>query len=374
MHHIIGLLFTTASFIVVISVLVFVHEFGHYIIAKWAGVKIEVFSIGFGQEIRGWTDKSGTRWKIGALPLGGYVKMYGDASEASTPLSAIDALPEDEKKKTFYHKSLPKKAAIVVAGPLANFLLTIFIFTIFITLDGLPSTEPIVGEIVKGSAAEAAGLLPDDRILAVDNQTVETFNDIPRIILTNLGTPVTLKLQRTGQELRVTLTPKMVTDKDQLGNPYTHPLIGISSKKIKIEEVGLLRAIGESILRTYHFCTVNLEAIWQIATGHRSFSGSITGPIGMARMSGQAAEKGPATLFIFMANISASLGLVNLFPILPLDGGHLFYYALEAVRGRPLARNFQEYGFRIGTALIVILMASAILSDIHKWLLTLAHG
>ncbi len=367
---ILHLLQTTLSFIAIISVLVFIHEFGHYIVAKWAGVKIDTFSLGFGHEVWGMNDKSGTRWKISSLPLGGYVKMYGDASEISNPSEDIDKLSEDEKQKTFHYKPLWKKTAIVIAGPLANFLLTILIFTVFISMGGLPSTEPVIGEIVKDSPAQSAGLMPGDRILSIDGVKVDTFNDIPRLIFTNLGTPITIKLQRGKDERTVSLTPKQVTEKDPLGNNVTHPVIGIATRNIKVEDVGLARSVWEATLRTYYFCTTTLHAIGQIITGHRSFSDSITGPIGMAKMSGQAAQKGIHTFFMLMANISASLGLINLFPIPMLDGGHLLYYAIEIIQGRPLARRFQEYGMRIGMAMIAMLMVSAILSDIHKWLST----
>lgn len=370
MHSILNLLFTSAAFITVISVLVFVHEFGHYIIAKWAGVKIETFSMGFGHELWGRTDKSGTRWKISALPLGGYVKMYGDASEISNAAEDIDKLSDEEKTKTFHYKPLYKKAAIVVAGPLANFLLTISIFTAFIATSGLPSTEPVVGEVIKDTPAQAAGLQPGDRVLAVDGKKVEVFNDIPHMILTNLGTEITLTIKRGDNQLDVRLIPKQVTE-DELGNSYTHPLIGIATKNIRVEEVGVPRAVWEATKATYGFCTTTLDAVGQIIIGERSFFKTINGPVSMAKMSGHAAEKGPSMFLMVMAYISANLGLVNLFPIPVLDGGHLLYYAIEVIQGRPLAKRFQEYGLRIGFAIVAMLMTSAIFSDIYKWLLTL---
>src|SRR5687768_13830249 len=190
---IIDLLHTLLSFFIVLSVIVFVHEFGHYIIAKWCGVKIEAFSIGFGRELVGWNDKSGTRWKISLLPLGGYVKMYGDSSAASTADNdAMEQMNEAEKRLTFHHKSLPKKMAIVSAGPIANFVLTIVIFTYFIMTSGLPSVEPVVGQVMPDSPAQSAGLQPGDRIFQINEDKVSSFSDIPYLISTNLGTPVTL--------------------------------------------------------------------------------------------------------------------------------------------------------------------------------------
>jgi regulator of sigma E protease len=360
------------SFIVIISAIVFIHEFGHYIVAKWAGVKIDTFSLGFGNELFGWNDKSGTRWKVSSLPLGGYVKMYGDATEASTPVEDIREFTDEEKGKAFYYKPLYKKAAIVVAGPLFNFLLTISILTCIIITGGLASLEPVVGSVVKGTPAEAAGLQPGDRVLAINGEKVDIFNDIPRLISTNLGTPVKLTLLRHTGEMSVTLTPRMEADKDPLlGNPIIRPIIGIKSEEIKYENVGFLRAVWVATRATYYACEANLKAIGQIITGARSAKDSIAGPIGLAKYSGQAVDKGWFTFFLFIANLSASLGLINLFPIPVLDGGHLLFYGIEAVMGKPPGRRFQEYGMRIGMALVVMLMAYAIINDIHKWLLTL---
>ena len=368
MHELASFLFTLTSYIVIISALVFVHEFGHYIIAKWAGVKIEVFSIGFGKEIWGRNDKTGTRWKISYIPFGGYVKMYGDASEISNPSDDIEQYDEEQKKLTFHYKPLYKKALIVAAGPIANFLLTICIFTYLLCRFGLPSTEPIIGEVIKDSSAEIAGLKTGDRIVKIDDETVHIFNDIPRIILTNVGKPVTLTLQREDKEMLVTLTPKMVVDQDELGNKLSHPMIGIGSKNIKTEEVGVAVALWEATKRTYYFCETSLRVFGQIIMGDRSFSKTITGPIGIAKISGQAVSMGFTTVLIVMANISASLGLINLFPIPMLDGGHLLYYTIEGVRGKPMAKRYQEWGLRIGMSLISMLMMYSIINDIGKWL------
>lgn len=361
------LIFNAAAFIVIISVIVFIHEFGHYIVAKRAGVKIEIFSIGFGKELIGWNDKSGTRWKISSLPFGGYVKMYGDASEASTPLESINELPEEEKAKTFYYKPLYKKAAIVVAGPLFNFILTILILTIFIATRGIPSTDPVIGDVLKDSPAQNIGLQSGDRVTSVNGEDVEFFNDIPRIIMTNLGTPVSLTLIRDNKKMDFTINPKQVTEKDSLGNDYTHWIIGIKSKDIKFQEVGPARATWEATRATYHMCTATLYAIGQMITGERSAK-DIKGPLGIAKLSGQAADKGLPMVFWFMAMLSANLGLINLFPVPMLDGGHLLYYGIEALQGRPLAKRFQEYGFRVGMAMIAMLMAFAIINDLKNLL------
>jgi regulator of sigma E protease len=369
MHQLVALLSTAASFIVIISAIVFVHEFGHYLLAKWAGVKVEVFSLGFGHEIWGFSDRSGTRWRLAAWPLGGYVKMYGDASEASTPLESISSLSEEDKSKTFYYKPLYKKAAVVVAGPLANFLLTILIITLFIVLHGLASTDPVIGSVIKNTPAQAAGLKEGDRVLKVDGDEVDSFSDISRLLLTNLGTPVTLQILRANQPIQLAITPTQITEKDGYGNDYTHPIIGIKSREIKLEDVGPVRAVQEAVRMTYHICTTTLKAIGQMIMGQRGAK-DIKGPLGIAKLSGQAADKGLTTVFWFMAMLSANLGLINLFPVPMLDGGHLFYYAIEAIQGRPLAKRFQEYGFRLGMAMIAMLMAFAIFNDIKNLLLS----
>lgn len=360
------ILHTLWSFFVVLSVIVFVHEFGHYIVAKWCGVKIDAFSIGFGKEIIGWTDKSGTRWKIALLPLGGYVKMYGDSSAASTAdNSAMDQMSDAEKALTFHHKPLPKKAAIVAAGPIANFILTIAIFTGFILTIGLPSVEPVVGELIPDSPALASGLKPGDRILQINEQKIKSFNDIPYYISTNLGTPVTLHVDRNGQPLTITLTPKEIEEDDGLGNKVKRPLIGIKSGEIKIESAHLGTALYEATRRTYMICASTLKAVGQMITGERGVH-DLKGPVGIAQMSGQATDKDFYTTMWLIALISANLGLVNLFPIPLLDGGHLVYYSIEALRGRPVAQRIQEYGFRLGFVLIASLMVFSLYNDIRK--------
>jgi regulator of sigma E protease len=367
MEHLISLLHYLLSFFVILSVIVFIHEYGHYIVARWCGVKIDVFSIGFGKEFWGFTDKVGTRWKFSMIPLGGYVKMYGDSSEASTPSEALEQMSPEEKSKTFHHKKLWQKSLIVAAGPVANFLLTIFIFTYFLMANGLPSTEPIVGEIMKETPAQAAGLQKDDRVLTVNGTKVELFSDIPRLIITNVGTPVRLEIERGGEVLNLIITPKLIEEKDGLGNPYKRPVIGFKSKEIKYKDIGFFRAIGEAVRQTYQICAMTLKVLGQMVTGDRDAK-EIKGPIGIAKLSGQATEKGIMTVLWFMAMLSANLGLVNLLPVPMLDGGHLLYYSAEALRGKPLAQKVQEFGFRIGMAMLAMLMAFAIFNDVRNLL------
>lgn len=352
------------SFVLVISIIVFIHEYGHYIVAKWCGVKIDAFSIGFGRELFGWNDPSGTRWKICVLPFGGYVKMYGDASAASNAdKDALDAMGEADKALTFHHKSLPKKAAIVSAGPIANFLLTITLLTYIIVTVGLPSTEPVVGEVMPDTPAFEAGLKPGDRFLTIDGEEMERFNDIPMSLSTNLGKAVDIVILREGVEQHLTITPRMMEDDDGLGNKITRPIIGIRSTEIKVEDVGIFVAIGEATKRTYAICTTTLSAVGQIISGDRSIA-DLKSPLGIAKLSGQATSKGVNMVIWLMAMLSANLGLINLFPIPVLDGGHLVYYAAEAARGRPLAERVQEWGYRAGFGLILMLMAVTLYHDV----------
>jgi regulator of sigma E protease len=345
---------------------VFIHEYGHYIVAKLCGVRIVAFSIGFGKELFGWNDKSGTRWKVSLLPLGGYVKMFGDASAASTPDSGLlEEMNEQDRKAAFHYKPLYKKALIVAAGPAANFLLTIAIFFYFIMSNGLQSIDPVIGKIIPDSPAQTAGLEVGDRITMIDKTKIASFNDITYIISTNLGTPVDLSVDRGEEKLKITLTPKMFEDEDGLGNKITRPLIGIKSVDIKYQDVGFTRALGESVRRTYMLCESTLKVIGQMATGKRN-ARDLKGPVGIAQLSGQAAEKGIHTVLWLIAIISANLGLMNLLPIPVLDGGHLLYYGIEALSGRPLAQKMQEYGFRVGFALLAILMAFTLFNDLQN--------
>jgi regulator of sigma E protease len=362
----IHLLHTLLSFVAVLSTVVFIHEFGHYFIAKLCGVKVEAFSIGFGKELVGWNDRSGTRWKLALLPLGGYVKMYGDASAASTAdEDLLAAMTPEERAQAFHFKPLWQKAAVVVAGPSANFLLTIALFTYFIMTTGLPTTDPVVGEVLPDSPAASAGLQSGDRIVSVGGRAVRRFADIPFYLSTNTGTPVEILFRRNGEPQSVTMTPKSVEDEDGLGNKIHRPLIGIRSKEMKYEDVGLPRALAESVSRTYQLCVSTFEVMGQIVRGERGVR-ELKGPVGIAQLSGQATEKGISTTLWLIAMISANLGLVNLFPIPVLDGGHLAYYAAQGLRGRPLAQKVQEWGFRVGFALIAMLMAFTIFNDVRN--------
>ena len=360
------------SFALIISVIVFVHEYGHYKVARWCGVKIETFSIGFGREIIGRTDKHGTRWKIALFPLGGYVKMAGDASAASTPdKDALAAMSEEEKKGSLHHKSLWKKSAIVAAGPIANFILTIGVLTYFIYTVGIASTEPVVGEVMPKTPAAAAGLKAGDRIEAIDGKKMRRFNDIPETLITNLYTPVELTVLRGTKEIKLKITPIEYAEKDMTGNVEKRPLIGIRSQKMTRENVSLPQAIWHATEKTYDMCVTNLHALGQIIVGDRS-ARALTGTLGIAKLSGDITQQGDTmretlmTILWFIAILSAGIGLVNLFPLPMLDGGHLIFYAIEGIIGRPLPEKFTEYSYRVGFAIIMMLMAFTLFNDARK--------
>ena len=300
--------------------------------------------------------------------------MYGDAGAASTPDSdLLEQLTPEQQKVSFHHQPLWAKSLIVAAGPVANFILAIAVFTYFIFTVGLSSTQPIVGEIVPKSPAAAAGLQAGDLITQVDARSIKTFNDIPEALMTNLGTPVKLHVVRGKKEFDLTITPSTIDEKDVLGNNQKRPLIGIRSQKISYENVGLLAAVGAASERTYDMCVTSLHVLGQIITGKRS-SRDLKGPLGIAKLSGVVTNQGGTMsetvhmILWFVALLSVNLGLVNLFPIPMLDGGHLAFYLIEGLRGRPVAERVQEYSFRLGVALICSLMALSLFNDVRQML------
>ncbi len=363
---------TLWSFALVISIIVFVHEFGHFIVARLCGVKVEVFSIGFGRELLGRTDRHGTRWKLALWPLGGYVKMYGDAGAASTPDSAaLDDMTPEQKKVAFHYKPLWAKALIVAAGPASNFLLAIAVFTYFIFTVGMNSTEPVVGEIMPKTPAAHAGLKAGDRILSIDGKEMRRFSDISETLMINVGKPVEVLVERKEKQFTVSLTPIQFEEKDALGNTQKRPLIGLRSKKLTYENVTLPTAIAAATERTYSMCVTTVKVLGQMITGDRGTQ-ALKGPLGIAKLSGEVTNQGETmsetlkTILWFVALLSVNLGFVNLLPIPMLDGGHLAFYCVEALSGRPLAKKFQEYSYRLGMVLIASLMALSLFNDVRQ--------
>lgn len=359
------LLHSFLAFIVIISVIVFVHEFGHFWVARRCGVRVDVFSIGFGRELFGWNDRHGTRWKVSLLPLGGYVKMFGDSSEASTPDgNALAKMTAEEKKVAFHFKSLSQKAAIVAAGPAANFLFAIVVLVGFFMYYGKPITAPEVGDVAKGSAAEAAGLKTGDVIVELRGSAIKRFEDLRAIASLHPGEEMALVYRRGTEEISGKITPRLSETKDIFGNTIKVGLLGISSTALQYESMSLWRAVPESIAETYRISTNTLKALGQMLTGARS-ADELSGVLRIGKYSGQAADKGIAVVLWFMVILSVNLGLINLMPIPVLDGGHLLFYAVEAVKGRPMAERFQEWGYRVGFSLLILLMVFATYNDLR---------
>lgn len=363
------------SFVLILSIIVFIHEFGHYLAARLCGVRVETFSIGFGKEMFGFSDSHGTRWKFSILPFGGYVKMFGDAGTASNADTAsLNKMSDQEKSQSFHFKALWQKAIIVAAGPLANFLLSIAVFTYFIFTTGLASTLPVAGEIMPDSPAFEAGLQPKDHIIKIDGEDVSYFRDIATKIALNTGESVTLTIVREGNTLQIPLTPRVIEDQDAFGNNIKRPVIGIKSETLTFKQVGFLQALKHAGLQTYELCTTSLKVMGQMLSGKRDPS-ELKGPLGIAKLSGDATAHGKTfedsarTILWFIALLSVNLGLVNLFPIPMLDGGHLLFYSFEAVRGRPMAERIQDYSFKFGFILLLGLMALTLVNDIQQILL-----
>jgi regulator of sigma E protease len=355
-------------FLLVLTALIFVHELGHFWVARRAGVRVETFSIGFGRELIGWTDRAGTRWKIGWLPLGGYVKMFGDADAASTPDRAAETgMTDADKAVSFHHKSLGWRAAIVAAGPMANFLFAIVIFAALFLGHGRPVTAPVVGSVVEGMPADKAGMRGGDRIVAINGQAIDRFEQIQRVVLLNLDSPLQVDLTRGDEAIRLALRPVIIEETDRLGNPMRLARLGIrSAGQREVEEISSpTRAIWLAVEETWVQTVGSLQAVGQMIVGRRG-ADELSGPLGIAKVSGEAAQSSLSTLIALAATLSISLGLINLFPIPMLDGGHLVFYAFEAVRGRPLGPRAQEYGFRLGLVLVVSLMVFATWQDLVR--------
>ena len=357
-------------FILVLSLLVFVHEMGHYLVGRWCGIRSTAFSVGFGPELVGFTDKRGTRWKISAIPLGGYVKFFGDDDVASKPDSeGLANLSLEERAQTLAGAKLWKRAATVAAGPIANFLLAILIFAALFTIYGRMISDPIVSEVRENSAAQAAGVLAGDRLVAIDGEKVKTFEDVRRYVAIRPGTPITVTVERNGQDLSLPMVPTRTETKDQFGNKMELGIIGIVTDQTRGNfrhvTYSPTEALVEGVRETGHVVTGTFAYIGNLVTG-RMNADQLGGPVRVAQASGQMASLGFAAVIQLAALLSVSIGLLNLMPVPILDGGHLLFYAIEAVRGRPLGSGAQEVAFRIGLAMIFSLMVFATWNDISS--------
>jgi regulator of sigma E protease len=351
-------------FLIILTVLVFVHEFGHFLIARWNGVRVEVFSIGFGPEVFGWWDRTGTRWKFSTIPLGGYVKMFGDSDASSgLPVPGLARLAPAEREVSFHYKRLGQRAAIVAAGPAANFLFAVAVLAILFTTYGQPFTPAEVGQVQPGSAAEQGGIQPGDVIRSLDGSTVHRFEDVQQIVRLTPGVPMSIVVSRDGQEQTLRVTPSQTELTDRFGNHYQIGLLGIARSGMEYVKRDPATAIIQAGAETWNLSVSTLKAIWQIIIGTRA-TDELGGPLRIAQMSGEVAQGGVVAVLWFMAVLSINLGLINLFPVPVLDGGHLLFYAAEALRGKPLDQRAQEYGFRIGLALVLTLMVFATWNDL----------
>jgi len=361
LHH--GLTYVV-PFLLILTVLVFVHEFGHYVIARWNGVRVEVFSIGFGAELFGWWDSAGTRWKFSTIPLGGYVKMFGDADASSgLPAAGLARLGQADREVSFHYKRLGQRAAIVAAGPAANFVFATVVLAVLFMTFGQPYTPPEVGQVQPGSAAEQGGMRPGDVILSIDGRHIARFEDVQQAVRLNPGTPITIVVRRDGRELELQVTPTPTELTDRFGYRYEMGMLGIARSGMEYIKRDPLTALLQAGAETWNLSVGTLKAMWQIVIGTRAVD-ELGGPLRIAQMSGEVAQGGMVAVLWFMAVLSINLGLINLFPVPVLDGGHLLFYAAEAVRGKPLGHRAQEYGFRIGLALVLTLMVFATWNDL----------
>jgi regulator of sigma E protease len=363
-----GVIGILIPFLFVLTLVVFFHELGHFLIARWAGVRVLVFSIGFGPELFGFNDRHGTRWKVSAIPLGGYVKFFGDDNAASVPdQAALAAMSEEERKHSFVHQKVGPRAAIVVAGPLANFLLAIVIFAGLFMIFGKPSTSPRVDAVQPGSAAAAAGFQPGDLVLTINGRPIDSFPDMQQIVSTSAGETLVFEVDRGGARVTLKAVPALKEIKDRFGNVIRQGQLGITRSPTPgdthFQPVGPLKAVELGVQRTWFVVERTLSYIGGVVAG-REAADQLGGPIRIAQVSGQVATEGLASLFSLAAVLSVSIGLLNLFPVPLLDGGHLLFYAIEAVRGKPLSERAQEVGFRIGLAIVVMLMIFATYNDI----------
>ena len=354
--------FIAIAFICAIGPLVFIHEFGHYIVARWFGVGAESFSIGFGHEVVGWTDRRGTRWKVGWLPLGGYVRFVGDMNPASQP-PTDDDLSVEQRAVAFHHKPWWQRFLIVLAGPAANFILAIAIFATFFGTYGMPSTPPVAAAIAAGSAAEAAGLKSGDRIVEIAGQSIDSFEDIRRIVLIRPNERVVIGFERIGRRADTVALIRSDTVKDDFGQSFKIGLLGIAQPRRVFERPPALELIPNAVRMTGAMTRSMVDGLVQIVSGRRSTK-DLGGPLKMAQIAGQQASLGAFEFIQLLALFSINLGFINLLPVPMLDGGHLVFYAVEAVRRRPVSARAQDWAFRGGLALLLALIVFTTVNDL----------
>jgi len=362
-----GFLSTILYFLLAIGPLIFIHELGHYYVGRWFGVKADTFSIGFGRELFGWTDKRGTRWKVGWLPLGGYVKFAGDMNPASTPTDEWLSLPPEERNRTFQAKKVWQRFLIVLAGPVTNFLFAIVAFMIIFGIYGTPSDRASIGVVEPGSVAQAAGFRPGDQIIEANGSRIDTFADLATYIALRPNEAMDFRVLRGGGEVRLHATPRQVTESDRFGNQARIGRLGVKpGGPLAFTRLQFYELPGAAVRQTVDTVETMLTALGQVISGRRSLS-ELGGPLKIAQVSGQQASLGWLNFFWFMTVVSINLGFINLLPIPLLDGGHLLFYMIEGVRRKPLRPEAQEWAFRTGLAVLLALMIFVTFNDLASF-------
>ncbi len=357
-------------FVFVLTIVVFFHELGHFLVARWNKVKVDAFAVGFGPELFGRNDRHGTRWKVCAIPLGGYVKFYGDEDASSKPdHDALDAMNQQEREGAFQNKALWRKAAVVAAGPIANFILASVIYTALFVYYGDARITPVVGTVSEVSAARDAGIQVGDKIVSINGDKINDFQDISRYTLVGTGEVLTFVIKRGNEELTIEAMPRMTEREDRFGNKFMTGLVGIGPDTSEENIVRVQLGVGAAF-------TKSLDSIWQIVTRTYHFirelivgkqdATQLRGPLGIGQMTSQVATLGVLQLISLAAALSVSIGLMNLLPVPVLDGGHLVFYALEGIRGKALSVKTQEYAFRIGLTCILVMMLFATSNDVRR--------
>lgn len=357
---------TLLAFVAVIGPLVFVHEMGHYLVARWCGVKSEAFSIGFGPELVAWVDKRGTRWRIAAFPLGGYVRFKGDMNAASQSDPAWLALPPAERAQCFPAKPLWQRAAIVAAGPVVNLLFAVVLLGGIAVVQGEPVSEPVIGHVAAGSAAEAAGLREGDRIVRIMGREIDSFSDISAVVSLRPAESLPYVVERDGARFEKNIAAGTRIEEDRFGNIYRIGQLGIASGDLEFRSVPLWRAPVVGFEQALRVTRTALDGLGQIISGRRSVQ-ELGGPLKIADISGQAASMGVVSFLFFMALISINLGFINLLPIPVLDGGHLLFYGIEALQRRPVSPEAQEWAYRSGLALLLTMMLLVTFNDLGSF-------
>ena len=351
-------------FVLVLTILVFVHELGHYLVARYNGVRVDVFSIGFGPEIFGWTDRAHTRWKFSLLPLGGYVKMYGDANAASTPdQKELHAMSDQQKSMTLHGKSVGQRIAVSAAGPLANYLFAFIVFALLFATVGQRYSPSEIGLIQPGSAAETAGLRVGDRVVSIEELPIQRFEDMQLIISENPEVPLMMTVMRGEDEFSLSVTPDIKTIKGAFGAVHETGVLGIGRQGVEYIKRNPLEAVFYAAKECYILTSQTLISIGQMILGTRS-ADELGGPLRIAQLSGEVFQAGFPTFLWFMAILSISLGFINFLPIPLLDGGHLLFYFIEAIRGKPLSEKAQDRGFYFGFLVVGGLMIFSFWNDL----------